>query len=155
MTIEIIDYQPKYRNAFRDLNKEWIDAYFEMEESDYKALDNPDEYIIQKGGAIIVILCDNGTAGVCALIKMDNDPYDYELAKMAISPKFKGKGLGYTLGKAVIEKAKQLNAKKIYLETNTKLTPAINLYYKLGFKKIDGYDSPYDRCDFQMELNLK
>ena len=151
-SIEIVDYQPKHQQVFRELNKAWIETYFIMEKADYKALDHPDEYILKKGGAIIIALCDNEVAGVCALIKLNEEKYDYEVAKMAVSPKLQGKGIGYILGKGVIGKAKQLKAKSIYLESNTKLKPAINLYYKLGFKKVEGLISPYERCNIQMEL---
>jgi hypothetical protein len=32
------------------------------------------------------------------------------------------------------------------------LKPAINLYYKLGFRKTSGPPSPYERSNIQMEL---
>ena len=150
--IEIVAYNSTYKTAFKELNKEWIDKYFVMEESDYKSLDSPEKYILEKGGSILVALYEKQVAGVCALIKMDD--HKYELAKMAVSPKHHGKGIGKRLGKAVIEKARSLNAKTIYLESNTVLAPAINLYYKLGFNKIEGEASPYDRCNIQMELVL-
>lgn len=153
-SIKMVDYEPKYQRAFRALNKEWIETYFVMEEADYKALDNPDEYILQSGGAIVVALYDNKPAGVCALIKMNDGPYDFELAKMAVSPEYKGKGIGYQLGTAIIKKAIDLKAKAIYLESNTKLTPAINLYRKLGFTEVTGKNTPYERCNIQMELEL-
>jgi hypothetical protein len=44
--VQIVDYTPEYRSAFADLNKEWISKYFKMEETDYKALDHADAYII-------------------------------------------------------------------------------------------------------------
>jgi len=154
-SIKVVDYQPKYQNAFRELNKEWIETYFEMEEADYKALDNPAKYILEKGGKIIVALYDNEPAGVCALIKLNDEKYDYELAKMAVSPDFHGKGIGYLLGNSIIKKAKKLKANRIYLESNTILKPAINLYHKLGFTKVTGLATPYNRCNIQMELILK
>jgi N-acetylglutamate synthase-like GNAT family acetyltransferase len=70
-----------------------------MEETDYKSLDHPDEYILNKGGHILMALYNNEPVGACALIKMDNDMY--ELAKMAVSPKAKGKGIGFILGQAM------------------------------------------------------
>ncbi|MFD2941873.1 bifunctional helix-turn-helix transcriptional regulator/GNAT family N-acetyltransferase [Flavobacterium notoginsengisoli] len=152
--VEIVEYQSKYREVFRALNVEWISTYFEMEESDYKALDNPEEYIINKGGKILVALYENEPVGVCALIKMENSEYDFEMAKMAVSPKAQGKSIGWLLGKAIADKAKELGAKKIYLESNTILKPAINLYYKLGFEKVFGLETPYKRCNIQMELVL-
>ena len=153
--IKIVEYTETYKHIFKELNQQWIETYFKMEEADYRALDNPDEYIIQKGGTIVVVVCDNEVAGVCALIKLNHEKYDYELAKMAVSPKFQGRGIGYKVGEAIIEKAVGLGAKAIYLESNTILTPAINLYYKLGFKKIQGPPSPYERSNIQMELILK
>ena len=41
-----------------------------------------------------------------------------------------------------------------YLETNSILEPAVNLYRKLGFKDVAGGASPYCRCNVQMELPL-
>ncbi len=151
-SVEIVDYHPQYKQAFKDLNEEWITAYFKMEASDYKALDHPDEYILNKGGYILIALKHGEPVGACALIKMENETF--ELAKMAVSPKVKGKGIGLQLGNAAISKAREAGAKQLYLESNTILQPAINLYYKLGFTKITGIPSPYERCDIQMGLVL-
>ncbi|OBW41857.1 MarR family protein [Chryseobacterium sp. MOF25P] len=153
--VKIVEYEPKYQSAFKALNEEWISTFFEMEEADYKALDNPKEYILDKGGKILVALYKQEPLGVCALIKMNDQNYDFEMAKMAVSPKAQGKNLGWLLGQAIIDSAKQLGASKIYLESNTILKPAINLYQKMGFEKIVGHQTPYKRCNIQMELNLK
>ncbi|MDQ1096765.1 DNA-binding MarR family transcriptional regulator/GNAT superfamily N-acetyltransferase [Chryseobacterium sp. SORGH_AS909] len=153
--VQIVPYSTQYQNAFRSLNEEWISNYFEMEEADYKALDHPEEYILDQGGKIFVALYQNEPVGVCALIKMDDPEYDFEMAKMAVSPKAQGKNIGYLLGQKVIDAARASGASKIYLESNTILKPAISLYYKLGFQKISGRPTPYQRCNIQMELNLK
>lgn len=152
--VEIVNYEPKYQDAFKSLNEEWISTYFTMEEADYKALDNPQGYILDKGGYILVALYNGEPLGVCALIKMNNEEQDYELAKMAVSPKAQGKNIGFLLASAIVEKAKTLGASKLYLESNTILKPAINLYHKLGFQKIAGKPTPYTRCNIQMELIL-
>jgi ribosomal protein S18 acetylase RimI-like enzyme/rhodanese-related sulfurtransferase len=152
--IKIIDYTSDYAKVFANLNKEWISKYFEMEDADYKALDHADEYIISKGGHIFVCLVDDEPLGVCAMIKLDHPKYDFELAKMAVSPKAQGKKLGWHLAQAVINKAKSLDAKYLFLESNTILVPAINLYRKLGFVEIIGGNSPYKRSNIQMELAL-
>lgn len=152
--VQIVEYEPQYQAVFRSLNEEWISAYFEMEEADYKALDKPEEYILNKGGRIFVALYNNEPLGVCALIKMDEPDYDFEMAKMAVSPKAQGKNIGWLLGQAVINAARESGASKIYLESNTILVPAIRLYYKMGFQKIAGHPTPYKRCNIQMELNL-
>jgi ribosomal protein S18 acetylase RimI-like enzyme len=77
------------------------------------------------------------------------------LAKMAVASTAKGRGIGYMLGKAAIDKSRCLNAARLYLESNTQLVPAIRLYEKLGFERIDGPPSPYRRADIQMELVLR
>jgi len=152
--VEIVPYAPEYQKAFRALNVEWISTYFKMEENDYKSLDNPDGYILSKGGHILVALYDGEPVGVCALIKMNDPEYEFELAKMAVSPKAEGKNVGWLLAQAIIKKAEGLGAKKIYLESNTVLKPAINLYHKLGFQKVAGRPTPYERANIQMELIL-
>jgi DNA-binding MarR family transcriptional regulator/GNAT superfamily N-acetyltransferase len=152
--VRIVDYQPAYQQAFKDLNVEWISRYFKMEEADYKALDNPQGNILNTGGHILVALYEDVPVGVCALIKMKDPAYDYELAKMAVSPAAQGKSIGWLLGNAILEKARSMGARKIYLESNTILKPAINLYHKLGFEKIVGHPSPYERCNIQMERRL-
>ncbi|HEY0175319.1 MAG TPA: GNAT family N-acetyltransferase, partial [Pedobacter sp.] len=152
MKVKIIDYTPEYQEAFRALNEQWISTYFKMEETDYKALNDPEGYILKKGGHILVALYNDQPVGVCALVKMDDPEYDFELAKMAVSPSAQGKSIGWLLGQAIVEKAKTRGAAKLYLESNTLLKPAINLYHKLGFKKIAGRATPYERCNIQMEL---
>ncbi len=152
--VKIVPYQAKYREAFAALNKEWISNHFVMEDADYKVLNNPKKYILDNGGCILVALYNEEPAGVCALIKMNDPNYDFELAKMAVSPKAQGKNIGWLLGQAILAKAKQLGASTIYLESNTILKPAINLYHKLGFEKISGHATPYERCNIQMALTL-
>lgn len=152
--VKIVPYAPAHQAAFRQLNEAWISTYFKMEKADYQALEHPKEYILDKGGIILVALYENEVAGVCALIPMQDITYDFELAKMAVSPEARGKGIGWLLGQAIISKAKELGAKTLYLESNTRLEPAINLYQKLGFEKVSGHPTPYERCNIQMELKL-
>lgn len=153
MEVKIEPYQEKYKEAFYKLNEEWISSHFKMEQPDRDALNNPDSYILEKGGSIFVATINGEAVGVCALIKRD-DMNCFELAKMAVSPKAQGKGIGYLLGKAILEKAISQGEKRVYLESNTKLKPAIKLYEKLGFKRIYGQETPYERCDIQMEVDL-
>jgi DNA-binding MarR family transcriptional regulator/N-acetylglutamate synthase-like GNAT family acetyltransferase len=148
--VEIVEYTPAYQQAYRQLNEEWITKYFRMEESDYKALDHPQEYILDKGGYIYIGLYKGEPLAACALIRMDDG--GFELAKMAVSPRAQGLGIGYLIGMACIDKARRLGARRVYLESNTALKPAINLYHKLGFRKAAGPPSPYERCNIQMEL---
>lgn len=155
LNVKIIAYDPQYKQVFKDLNEEWISRWFKMEEADYRALDDPQGYILDKGGCILVALYNDVPVGVCALIKMNDPDYEYEMGKMAVSPLAQGKNIGFLLGKGIIEKARLLGAKKIYLESNTILKPAISLYHKLGFNKVASRNSPYERSNIQMELLIK
>ncbi|GEP49961.1 hypothetical protein FNO01nite_06330 [Flavobacterium noncentrifugens] len=85
--VKIVSYKPEYQSAFKSLNEEWISTYFEMEPADYKALDHPKEYILDNSGQIFIALYNDEPLGVCALVKMEDHHYDFEMAKMAVSPK--------------------------------------------------------------------
>jgi len=152
--VRVVPYEAKYETAFRELNAEWIARYFKMEAADHASLGNPQGYIIDKGGMIFVALYENEPVGVCALNKMDDPEYDYELAKMAVSPKAQGRGVGVKLAQAAIDAARKAGASKLFLDSNTRLEPAINLYRKLGFTQVFGRPSPYSRTDIQMEMKL-
>ncbi|MFD2287845.1 GNAT family N-acetyltransferase [Pedobacter petrophilus] len=152
--VQIVDYEPQYAAAFRSLNEEWISSYFKMEEADYRSLDDPEGYIMKKGGDILVALYQDQPVGVCALIRMNDGEYEFELAKMAVSPFAQGKNIGWLLGQAALDRARKLGGKKIYLESNTILKPAINLYHKLGFQKVVGHSTPYERCNIQMDCDI-
>ena len=47
-----------------------------------------------------------------------------------------------------------MGADKLFLESNTRLKPAIALYRKLGFKELPEYHPAYARGDIQMDLDL-
>ena len=150
--VQIVDYKPAHQPSFKRLNEEWITRWFEMEAADYKSLDHPQQTILDGGGHILIAVLKGEAVGTCALIKMDETTY--ELAKMSVSSKAQGRGIGMLLGQATIAKAKELGASRVYLESNTILEPAVRLYRKLGFSEIESAISPYERCNIQMELLL-
>lgn len=150
--VEIITFEKKHKAAFKALNLAWISQHWTPEQSDFDALDKPVENITSKGGHITIATLNDDVVGTCALIKMKNG--DYELAKMAVAESAKGRGIGLLLGRDIIDKAIAFGAKRIYLESNAMLKPALSLYRKLGFTPVTGQPSPYERCNVQMELLL-
>ena len=54
MEINIINYQDNFQKDFYNLNIEWLEYFFRVEEYDYKVLSNSKEYIINKGGEIFL-----------------------------------------------------------------------------------------------------
>ena len=151
-----MDYQPVHAPFFKSLNEAWINQFFTMEEPDRKMLNDPDGYILNRGGAIKVALENDTPVGVCALVPWHgpDTEFDFELAKMAVDPGVRGRGVGESLGKAVLQAAKDKGARRIYLETNTILDSALRLYKRLGFTEITGCDTPYARCNTQMEYRI-
>ena len=132
--IQIITYSERYKADFIRLNRQWIETYFRLEESDLNTFAHIDTYIIGNGGQIFLAIDDSTSevVGCCALISHPEKD-SYELAKMAVSPHIQGQHIGYQLGSALIEYAQKLGVKRIYLEGNTKLEASIHLYRKLGF----------------------
>lgn len=151
-TFRIVPYKPEYRKAFVDLNEGWIKGLFKMEPLDWEILGNPEKHIISRGGFILCAVEDETVLGVCSMQRVDLPEYDFEMGKLAVSDSARGRGIGEALCRAAIERAKGLSRKKIYLESNTKLVPAVSLYRKLGFREIENVKPSFERVDIQMEL---
>ncbi|MEM7001674.1 MAG: helix-turn-helix domain-containing GNAT family N-acetyltransferase [Pseudomonadota bacterium] len=149
--LRVVDFAPKYAEAFKRLNVEWITQHWELEEADLKALDHPYEHILDRDGAILIALYQDEPVGTVALIPYDAETL--ELAKMAVSPTVQGKGIGRVLGDAALARAKRMGARRVYLESNSILAPALSLYEKLGFVHLENIEeaSPYARCNVRME----
>lgn len=155
MAAIVVTYQDKYKSDFARLNFTWIEQFFVVEEADRKYLLNPYETIVAPGGEIFFVLEDDQVLGTCALLKTDDDVY--ELVKMAVDKNAQGKGLANYLMQAAIDWAREKNAKRIFLESNTILETAIRLYKKFGFQEIPlehHTNSEYDRVNIVMELQL-
>ncbi len=150
--VQIIDYQSIHRGSFKNLNVAWIEKYFKIEPSDLAQLENPEGYILEKGGWVLLAQISDEIVGTAALIK-SSDTF-FELAKMAVDEKHQGKQIGKKLAIAAIEKAREMGAKQLFLESNRKLTPALNLYKSVGFREVKLRDSPYERADIQMLIDL-
>lgn len=152
-SVEIIQYDEKYRVDFANLNYEWIAKFYTVEKHDREQLDDPQRYIIEPGGRIFFALVDGEAVGTVALIRMDDE--SYELAKMAVSPRFQGYKIGEKLLEASIEFARTAGRKQIILESNTKQFAAINMYRKWNFREIPlDPNSLFARANIRMQLDL-
>ena len=97
----------------------------------------------------------NDIIGTSALIKHRNGRF--ELTKMAVTEKYQGLKIGERLAIAAIKKARSLGEKSIFLETNSKLSVAIGLYKKIGFKNKPypkKRSEHYQRADTYMVLDF-
>ena len=152
--LEIIPFEPHLSKYFADLNYWWISDYFKVEEEDKRVLDHPEEEVINKGGSILFAKWEDEIVGTVGLKKYPEN--SFELIKMGVAANHHGKRIGYHLGMAIIEEARKLGCNRLFLETNSVLTPAINLYKKLGFEHVKdcAVSEDYERCDVAMELFL-
>lgn len=151
--LNVVTYHPGLRQAFVDLNMEWIKEFFSVEPTDLKYLDDPDGAIIKPGGDIVFLVENERAVATCALLNEGDGVY--ELAKMAVAKPERGRGLGNDLMAATIQRARDLGGHEIFLRSNTTLAPAINLYKKFGFETVDlGPQDGYDRGNIKMVLSL-
>ena len=153
--VVIRPFQAGDEAAFRALNEEWIVRYFGMESKDEQIFSDPHASVLKKGGMILFATIAGKCVGCCALLRIGEA--EFEVAKMAVAPECRGAGVGRQLLQAVIEEGKSAGAKRLYLETNHVLEPAIHLYESLGFRHVPAEritPSPYARSDVQMEMNL-
>ena len=153
--IRITTYEPRYKQDFIRLNKQWIETYFRLEQSDLDTFAHIDDSIIGRGGQIFLAINDDGHVAGCCALKPHPESDCFELAKMAVSPDVQGKGIGRKLGEALIDYARSHGVERIFLEGNTRLEASIALYRRLGFKEIPLNGNAYERCDILMELRLE
>jgi GNAT superfamily N-acetyltransferase len=153
MEITIREFVPGDEAAFRRLNEEWIVRHYTLEPKDEESLGNPRGYILDRGGRIFFAVCGEETVGCCALLALG--PGEYEVAKMAVSEPWQGRGIGRRLLERAIAQARIAGARRLFLETNKKQVPAIHLYEAVGFRHVPpAKASPYARSDVTMEMFL-
>jgi GNAT superfamily N-acetyltransferase len=78
----------------------------------------------------------------------------YEVAKMTVAEGLRGSGLGKRLMQACIDEGRRLGARRLYLETNSGLAPALALYRAMGFRDLAPAETAYARADVFMERPL-
>ena len=151
--MEIRRNDPRDLRPFAELNIAWIKDLHHVEDSDQYMYDHPESYV-QNGNSIFAAVIDGETAGVVAL-KQD-DEGEWELTKMAVDPKFQGRGVGRVLMDTVETYSKEvLGLSKIYLISNTINEAAIRLYKRCGWVVTHlGPHPRYARADIAMEKEL-
>ena len=153
--VSIREFQAGDEESFRRLNEEWIIRYFRLEPKDNAVLGDPQAHILAQGGRIFFANLGDDCVACCALLT--TGPSEYEVGKMAVTPAWQGKGIGRRLLQAVVEAARAGGARRLWLETNRVLEPAIRLYESVGFTHVPAERraaSPYARSDVQMEMPL-
>ncbi len=150
--ISIVPYEDRYQPDFERLNMEWLELYSLTEEYDLAILNDPRDTVINKGGAIFLVLEDDTVIGTAGIARVSDT--QYELIKMAVDPAARGKGIGKLLLNRCLEHAKELGAQKISLFSSTHLKTALRMYEEAGFQYVQVSDSPMLTADIKMEKSL-
>ena len=152
---EVINFKSKYSKLFYDLNIEWLNEFFLVEDYDKKILLNPKKFIINKGGNIFFAKKNKEIIGVVALMPT-HDLHVHELTKMGVKKSFRNQGVGKLLLQKCIEQAAVNKLKKVIIYSNRKLKNAIHLYKSFGFIEVElEKKSNYQRADIKLELDFK
>jgi GNAT superfamily N-acetyltransferase len=97
----------------------------------------PGEYAATEGGALLLAWDDGAALGCVALRRLDED--SCEMKRMYVDDAGRGRGVGRTLGEAVVQRARDLGYAAIYLDTSVEQHEAIGLYASLGFESCEPY----------------
>ncbi len=152
-SVRIIPFRPDLAPLFLSINTEWIESMFKLEAPDRNLLNNPQETIIDRGGQIWFAEHDElGIVGTCALMHQGEGVF--ELTKMGVLESARGLKVGETLLAFVLEQARAMEMKKLYLLSSKKCQAALHLYEKHGFSHeeaiIRDHSQSYTRCDVGM-----
>ena len=146
--VEVIPFEPRYRDDFKRLNVEWLEKFFYVEAIDHEVLSQPERTILAPGGFIFLARLDGEIVGTSALIRAGDS---FELSKMAVTERYQGLRIGHRLLRAAIGAFEKTGARTLFLESNSKLRSAIQLYERNGFEHVPRPEASHDqRADVYM-----
>jgi putative acetyltransferase len=149
----VVPYREEFRAAFEQLNRDWIERYFVLEDADRDTFSNPRRKVLDPGGQIFFVVENGAVQGTCAVLRHGSE--ECEIAKMAVVPAARGRGFGDLLMEAAIRFAGETGARRVIIVSNTVLEPAIRLYEKHGFVRVPlAADGRYQRANIRMEREL-
>lgn len=143
--------------AFRHISQEWIQRLFALTDADRPLLNDPLGRIVEPGGDVLMARQQNSSENIGCVALIAYPDHVIELSKMAVAPAAQGHGVGRLLVTAAIKRASELQGRRLFLGTNTKLAPAVHLYNEV-FRRIDADQLPvanyYARADILMAPRL-
>jgi ribosomal-protein-alanine N-acetyltransferase len=110
---------------------------------------------LESTNTIYLVLLDNES--IIGYIGLEPLVDHADITGIAVLNEYRKKGLASYLLNTAIEKCREINLDNIFLEVRTSNLPAINLYKKLGFKKISIRNNYYSNGEDALifVLNLK
>lgn len=150
-SVRVVDFEPRWRGEFARLNIEWLERWFTVEPVDREVLGDPQTHLLASGGRVLFAVDEGGRVlGTVALMRHDDGLV--ELTKMAVEPSLRGGGIGRKLMAGAIEAFAQMGGRELFLESSTRLGPALKLYESVGFRHRPAPrpGSHYQRADVYM-----
>ena len=133
--MKVIPYDSKYKDKFIEYNTDWIvDNFGFLEKEDKETFENIEE---------------DEVLAVCMAKYMQEGTW--EICKLASNKHRPHKGCGSAVFEAAMQWATGHGASRLFILSNSKLSAALHIYEKFGFKeiKLDNYE--YIRGDIAFE----
>src|SRR4051812_16729588 len=64
--VTVVTYREEFRAAFEELNRDWIETHFVLEEADREVFSDPEAAVLATGGQIFFVLEGDDVQGTCA-----------------------------------------------------------------------------------------
>lgn len=140
--MKIVKFEDKYRQAFIDLNTEWITKLFgKIEPDDVETFAHIDE-LIAEGAMIFFAVEDEKVLAAC--MAKPTGGGEREMCKMGAAGQYTGTGAGCAVFEKCRDYAIERGAKRLFLVSNDKLGPALHIFKKVGFR-----ECPMGHCEYE------
>lgn len=141
----------EYTDMLVSINPEFH-LYLEIQHYDDEK-ENPSLKYALPDGRLYLDISDDGIARGCIALRKLSDGKG-EVKRLYIRPEYRGNGIATALVERIIEDARNIGYKELYLDTLPELESAVRLYKSFGFEETGQYnDSPVDKTIF-MKLSL-
>lgn len=138
------------RRLFREYEA-WLGLDLCFQSFETELADLPGKYAPPTGRLLLALEAED-IAGCIALRKIDDETC--EMKRLYVRENFRGGGLGNALIERLILEAKEINYKKMRLDTlPDKMPKAVALYRSYGFREIAPYyENPYRETLFMEKV---
>ena len=141
----------EYTDMLVSINPEFH-LYLDIQHYDDEK-ENPSLKYALPDGRLYLDVSDDGIARGCIALRKLSDGKG-EVKRLYVRPEYRGNGIATALVERIIEDARNIGYKELYLDTLPELESAVKLYKSFGFEETGQYnDSPVDKTIF-MKLSL-
>ena len=141
----------EYTDMLVSINPEFH-LYLDIQHYDDEK-ENPSLKYALPDGRLYLDISDDGIARGCIALRKLSDGKG-EVKRLYVRPEYRGKGIATALVERIVEDARNIGYKELYLDTLPELESAVRLYKSFGFEETGQYnDSPVDKTIF-MKISL-